>query len=51
MQKLWHWDSREHGWYLVGDKAVFGPLPEKAKRPPPAQMYNPLREPGEPHLR
>jgi len=45
MQKLWHWDLREHGWYLVGDKAVFGPLPDRARRPPPAQMRPQVESP------
>lgn len=43
MQTLWHWDTREHGWYMVGDKCVFGPLPERARRPPQSQMYDPLK--------
>jgi len=45
MKPLWHWDSREHGWYMVGDKAVFGPLPERARRPPPAQMKPQVESP------
>lgn len=45
MLKLWEWDTREHGWYMVGDKCVFGPLPDRARRPPAAQMYDPLKTP------
>lgn len=25
------WDPRPHGWYIDGDRTVFGPLPEKVR--------------------
>lgn len=49
MLKLWEWDSREHGWYMIGDKCVFGPLPPRVRRPPQSQMYDPLKEPRSQH--